>query len=304
MDKKKGLKLVLLTAVISGFSIFINKFGVKGVNPYIFTFSKNLIVLLFLFSTILLFKKFDELKKLQVKDWLKLSVIGFFGGSIPFLLFFKGLSMTSGATASFIHKTMFVYVIFLAAIFLKEKINKKVLVGTVILLLGNFLLLKLNNLAFNMGDLLILVATLFWAVENTISKHALKTINSTTVAFGRMFFGSLFILAFLVASGNIKAIVTLTTSQVLWAIITSAFLFSYLITWYSGLKHVKVSIATSVLLLGSPITTFLSFAFLNTAVSLSQLVGMLLIPAGIFFVLVGYQPWKDILVWGERHGWS
>lgn len=296
MNNKKGLKLAFLTAVISGFSIFINKFGVEGINPYIFTFGKNLIVLLFLFSTILFFKKFDQLKKLQIKQWLKLVVIGFVGGSIPFLLFFKGLSMTSGATASFIHKTMFVYVIFFAAIFLKEKINKKVLLGTVFLLLGNFLLLKLNNLAFSTGDLLIFGATLFWAVENTISKHALKTIQPTLVAFGRMFFGSLFILAFLIASGSINAIVTLTLSHVLWAVITSSFLFAYVITWYSGLKHVKVSIATSVLLLGSPITTLLSFTFLDTAVSLSQLAGIFLIPVGIFIILLSYQPSKHILV--------
>ncbi|MBL7100497.1 MAG: DMT family transporter [Nanoarchaeota archaeon] len=301
---KKGLKLVFLTAIISGFSIFINKFGVKGINPYIFTFGKNLIVLLFLFSTILLFKKFSQLKKLQTKQWIKLAVIGLVGGSIPFLLFFKGLSITSGASAAFIHKTMFIYVIFFAAMFLKEKINKKVLAGAAILLISNFLLLKLNSFAFNIGDLLILCAALFWAAENTISKHALKTINPTLVAFGRMFFGSSFILIFLIASGNIKHIVTLTTSHVLWAAVTSSFLFAYLITWYSGLKHVKVSIATSILLLGSPITTLLSFTFLDTAVSLSQLAGILLIPLGILFVLIGYQRHKHVLILGERHGWN
>lgn len=289
---KKGLKLVFLTAIISGVSIFINKFGVGGINPYIFTFSKNILAFIFLFSIILLFKNFNQLKKLQSKEWMKLIVIGLLGGSIPFLLFFKGLSITSGATASFVHKTMFVYVIFLAAIFLKEKINKKILVGSVILLIGNFLLLKLNNLTFNTGDLLILIATLLWATENTVSKYALKTIHPTVVAFGRMFFGSLFILIFLTISGNIKHILTLTTPQVLWIVITSAFLFSYVITWYSGLKHVKVSIATSILLIGSPITTLLSITFLNTVVTISQIVGILIIPVGILFILKGYQSTK------------
>lgn len=300
---QKGLKLVFLTAIISGFSVFINKFGVEGINPYVFTFSKNLIVLLFLFSIILFFKNFGQLKKLQIKQWSKLAVIGFFGGSIPFLLFFKGLSIASSATAAFIHKTMFVYVIFLAAIFLKEKINKKVLAGTAMLLISNFLILKLSNFTFNVGDLLILVATLFWAVENTISKHALKTINPTIVAFGRMFFGSIFILIFLIASGNIGFVATLASGQVLWVLITSAFLLSYVLAWYSGLKHVKVSIATSILLLGSPVTTLLSFVFLGASVSLSQLAGILLVPVGIFFLFIGYQH-KHILILGERHARS
>lgn len=300
---QKGLKLVFLTAIISGFSIFINKFGVEGINPYVFTFSKNLIVFLFLFSIILFFKNFEQLKKLQIKQWSKLAVIGFFGGSIPFLLFFKGLSIASSATAAFIHKMMFIYVIFLAAIFLKEKINKKVLAGTVMLLISNFLILKLSNLTFNIGDLLILVATLFWAAENTISKYVLKTINPIIVAFGRMFFGSIFILIFLIASGNISFVATLTSGQMLWVLITSAFLFSYVLTWYSGLKHVKVSIATSILLLGSPITTLLSFVFLGASVSMSQLVGILLVPIGILFLFIGYQH-KHTLILGERHARS
>jgi len=293
---KKGITLVLLTALISGFSIFINKLGIKGINPYIFTFSKNIIVMIFLFSTILLFKNFNQLKKLKRKEWIKLGVIGFFGGSIPFLLFFKGLSMTSGATAAFIHKTMFVYVIVLASLFLKEKINKKILAGAFILLFGNFLLLKINNFAFNTGDLLVLVATLFWATENTISKYALKTIPSTIVAFGRMSFGSLFILAFLIMSGNAKNIMVLTTNQILWTILTSGFLFLYVFTWYAGLKHIKVSLATSILLLGSPITTLLSITFLGTVITLSQLLGIVLVPLGILFVLKGYQPAKHIVL--------
>ncbi|MBU4502020.1 MAG: DMT family transporter [Nanoarchaeota archaeon] len=293
---KKGINLIFLTALISGVSIFVNKLGVTGINPYIFTFGKNIIAMVFLFSMILLFKNFNQIKKLKRKEWIKLSVIGLLGGSIPFLLFFKGLSMTSGATAAFIHKTMFIYVVILASIFLKEKINKKILAGVFILMLGNLLLLKINNFAFNTGDLLVLVATLFWATENTISKYVLKTIPSKIVAFGRMSFGSLFILIFLVISGNVKNMVVLTTSEVLWIILTSGFLFLYVFTWYSGLKHVKVSLATSILLLGSPITTLLSISFLGTVITLTQLIGILLVPLGVLFVLKGYQPAKQIVL--------
>lgn len=293
---KKGLTLVFLTALISGISIFVNKLGVNGINPYIFTFGKNIIAMVFLFSMILLFKNFNQLKKLKRKEWIKLAVIGLLGGSIPFLLFFKGLSMTSGATAAFVHKTMFIYVVILASIFLKEKINKKIIVGVFILMLGNLLLLKINNFAFNTGDLLILVATLFWATENTISKYVLKTIPSKIVAFGRMSFGSLFILIFLVISGNVKNMVSLTTSEILWIILTSGFLFLYVFTWYSGLKYIKVSLATSILLLGSPITTLLSISFLGTVITLTQLIGILLVPFGLLFVLKGYQPAKQIVL--------
>ena len=49
MNKNKGFLLVLATAFISGLSIFINKFGVSVINPYIFTGLKNIIIALRLF---------------------------------------------------------------------------------------------------------------------------------------------------------------------------------------------------------------------------------------------------------------
>ncbi|MBT4175080.1 EamA family transporter, partial [archaeon] len=97
MDKKRGILLVLLTAIISGFSIFINKLGVQGIDPYIFTFLKNTLVAVFLFSIIILAYQYKKLKQLKLKQWFQLALVGLLGGSIPFLLFFKGLTLTSGA---------------------------------------------------------------------------------------------------------------------------------------------------------------------------------------------------------------
>ena len=114
----KGLLLVFSTAIISGFSIFINKFGAGEFNPYLFVFLKNLLVAFLLVGLLLGLKEFKNLKKLAKKDWLILSIIGLVGGSIPFLLFFKGLSLTSATNGAFIHKMMFIYVAVLATVFL------------------------------------------------------------------------------------------------------------------------------------------------------------------------------------------
>src|SRR3990172_755192 len=111
----KGMLLVFATAIISGFAIFINSYGVKSFDPYLYTFLKNLVVALFLVGLLLGLKEFKQLKKLKKKDWLLLAIIGLIGGSIPFLLFFKGLSLTTAASGSFVHKTMFIYVAILAA---------------------------------------------------------------------------------------------------------------------------------------------------------------------------------------------
>ncbi|MBW3004944.1 DMT family transporter [Candidatus Woesearchaeota archaeon] len=277
---KKGYALVLLTALVSGVSIFVNKFGVEGINPYLFTWAKNILVVLFLFSLLILFKEFKTFKTLNNKQWLKLVAIGFFGGSIPFLLFFKGLSMSPSSTAALLHKSMFIFVSAAAILFLKEKMNKGFIIAAVLLFAGNLFLLKLTNLGFGIPEVLILIAVLFWSTETIISKNALKELPSNVVAFGRMFFGAIFILGFLIATGNMGQFLELTVPQLGWIALTSVFLLLYVTTWYAGLKYTPASIAASILVLGSAITTILSIAYAGSF-SIVEILGVGLISAGV-----------------------
>ncbi len=281
--KTKGLLLVLLTAIISGFAIFISKFGVSIINPYIFTGLKNVAVAILICCLLLLMKDWRLLKGLSKKYWALLFLIGLIGGSIPFLLFFKGLSLTTGSQGAFIHKTIFIYVAVLAIIFLKEKINKRFLFGALFLLLGNAFLLKFIPHSLGKGDLLILLATLFWAVENIISKYTLKKLPSRIVIWGRMFFGSIFILLFLGFTGQLNLIMSLSIAQVSWVIVTAVILLGYIMTWYTGLKYIPVSLAAPILLLGSPITTLLSF-IQTGLISQNQIFGILSILIGIIII--------------------
>ena len=276
---KKGIILVLLTALVSGFSIFINSIGVREFDSSIFTFLKNSLVAAMLFAVILAAGNFSELKALKIKQWLQLALIGLIGGSIPFLLYFKGLQMATGAVSGFIHKTMFLYVAIFALVFLKEKITKGVFIGVSLLMLGNYLLLK-PDFNLSSGHILIFIAVLFWAAEATFAKHVLKKMSGNIVAFGRMFFGSLFILVFLSASGKISLIEKLSLAHYMWVGLTSLFLLLYVVSFYNGLKYIKATTAACILSLGQPITIILAFMFSGKTLTLIQAAGMLLIIAG------------------------
>lgn len=257
-NQTKGILLVFLTAIISGVSIYVNGLAVKFSNPYFFTGVKNLLVGLAFLSLILLIKEWKSIKALKKNDWLKLILIGLVGGAIPFLLFFKGLSLTTAAKGSFIQKTMFIYVGFLAIIFLKEKLNKSLLVGLAALLVGNVLFLQMKPQPLRLGDLLIFIATLFWAVEIIISKKALQNLSPRVVSWARMFFGSVFIFLFLVFTHQAGLIFKYSAVQWHWILITSAFLFAYVFTFYHGLKYIRASVATAVLALGAPVTSIIT----------------------------------------------
>lgn len=284
MQNKKGINFIFGTAIISGFSIFINKFGVSITNPDFFAFAKNLIVAIILTGLLLYLYNWQIFRKIGKKDWANLILIGLLGGSVPFLLFFEGLSMTTAAQGSFIHKSMFLPAALFAWLFLREKLNAGFFIGGIFLFLGNLVLLKKMEFSINAGDLFILLATIFWALENVISKKILKKINWAVVAWGRMFFGSLFILAFLLFSGKMSEAASLNFSQIGWIILTSIILFGYQATWYKGLKHVPVGVATAILALGSPITIALS-AIYNRKLDLNEIISFSVIIAGIVAIL-------------------
>lgn len=289
MNKEHGLLLVFATALISGFSIFANKFGVSGINSNLYVFARSLLVSAFLISILLLQNQFSALKQLTLKQWRNLALVGLVGGSIPFLLFFRGLQLTSSVSSAFIHKTLFVYVAVLAAFFLKEKVDKRFLLAAILLLGGNYLLLGGLPGELSFGNLLVLSATLLWAVENVLSKHLLKELEGNVLAFGRMFFGALFVLVYLAFTGEVSLVASLSSAQWEWVMASSVILLAYVWTWYNGLKHVSVTAATCILLLGSPITSFLNYAYSGAAITAGQIGGILLLVSGVVGVILTFE---------------
>ena len=285
MNKRtKGILLVLATAFISGFAVFSNKFALASFNPFVFTTLKNSFVALFVFSIAYLGTRAKELKTLTKREWGKLALIGFVGGSIPFLLFFWGLGQTAASNAALLHKSLFVFASALAIIFLKEKISLKQLLATGLLFAGAFVLSGMSFGQVTIGDFAILAAVLLWSAENILSKHVLNTkLSANTVVFGRMFFGSLVMLAFLGATGSLPDPAALTINHFSWVLITSVFLLGYQLTYYNGLRLLKVSEATSILVLGTVVTSLLSLAA-GSVITFPQALGGLLVMLAVSII--------------------
>lgn len=283
--KIKPLYLALSTALISGLAVFFNSFAVKVVNnSNVLTTTKNILVALILSLIILTPSIIKKIKQLTKRDWLNLIIIGFIGGSIPFLLFFKGLSLSSSVNAGFIHKTLFIWVTLLAIPLLKEKLSKIQWLALAVLLLGNYFLIGFKW-SFSKADLLILGATILWAVEFIIAKKILRNLDAKIVAWGRMFFGSLFLIGYLTATNQAQTILTLNLEQ--WGLISfsSIFLLGYVLTWYHALAKLPATIVTSILVIASPITTTLNAVFVTHQLKTNQLIGSLVIACAtaIFF---------------------
>lgn len=260
-ERRNGFMLVFATAIISGISIFLNRFAIATFNPFVFTTLKNTGVAFIMASGILLAGRYRELLSLKPKEWRNLILIGLVGGSIPFLLFFWGLKQTAAANASLLHKSLFIPASVFAYLFLKERLSKVQLVGAFILFIGVFLLSGPVLSTISIGDYAIMAAVIFWAAENTLSKHVLNMkIPPHVVVFGRMFFGSIALMLFLLVTSSLPDVGSFTLNHLLWLSLTIIFLLMYQLTFYSGLARLKVGEATSVLIFGSVVTTLLSLA--------------------------------------------
>ncbi|MBN2330939.1 MAG: DMT family transporter [Candidatus Aenigmarchaeota archaeon] len=296
MNKEtKGTILALLTALISGFAVFANKFFVIGTDPTVFTSLRALIIGI-AFLCIMYWQsgfKADELRKSFSKaNWRYMLAIAVIGGAAAFLLFFTGLQLTTAGRAAFLHKTLPIYVAVFAYWFLHEKISMKQTYALIIMMLGTVVMfgsaiepaeLWTSPLA---GDLLVLLATVLWAAENTIARKAMiKGDTNWIVSFSRMFIGALILFGFAGVMGKLGLLLALAPQQVMNISISAAILFGYIFTWYYSIKLINVSKASAILLLAPVVSLALGAAFLGEPAQIVQLAGSALILIGAYFVV-------------------
>lgn len=277
---KKGIQFALLTALISGISVFLNSIGVSLGDPFVYTTIKNSLVAVFIISGIFLFGKRKEISSLTLNQWKDLAIIGVIGGAVPFLLFFYGLSIGTAGSTSFIYRSLFIVSAVLGTLWLKENIDLRYIIGAAMIFIGNLFLLK-GNFVFGLGEALVLLATLFWAVEYSYSKKTLQTISPTILAFGRMAIGSFILLGFIFVTGKFGQILTAKSESYGWALVASVFLLGFVLSWYNALKHTTLSKASAIFVLGGPITAILQIIFTNKVFSFNEGLGLLLIVIGV-----------------------
>jgi drug/metabolite transporter (DMT)-like permease len=199
-------------------------------------------------------------------------------------MFFCGLKLGGAAVSSFIFRSLFIFAALFGYIILKEKPEPKDYAAGLIILLGNALLVS-GDLAFGMGQLMVLGATVLWALEYTISRKVLADVSPTVVMVSRMLFGSIVLFAFLGATGSLSILSSISIEGISWLGLTSLLLFGFVMGWYNALKHLPVLKASAVLASGGIITAALNLFFLGKAVTLTEAMGLVLILLGAIIMV-------------------
>jgi drug/metabolite transporter (DMT)-like permease len=257
----------------------------------LYTALKNGLVALALAGAFVFFRKQEELRTLTRKQWLQLGAIGVVGGSVPFALYFTGLSMTTAMNAALIHKTLVLWVALFSYPFLRERLSPLAAAGITLVFGANIFLGGVGPISFGTGELFILLATLLWAAENIIAKKALAGISTLVVVSSRMILGSLLLFVFLSSMNRVAPAADLTASQWGWTALTALLLLGFVTTWYSALKRAPATLVAALLVPATLITNILSAIFLSKTMSMAQVTSMavMVVGAALIFVVLRYR---------------
>ncbi len=286
--RRAGLLLALLTALISGFAIFLNGYGVKAFgNATVYTTAKNVIAALILLAAVAIGRRrgVTVTRPAGRRQWLGLLAVGIIGGSVPFVLFFEGLARASSTQAAFLNKTLVLWVALLAVVILKERLQIWHWVAIVLLLVGQAGLSGGFSASIESGELLILAATLLWAIEVILAKRLLGSLSSWTVGLARMGFGSVALIGWLLVTGSAASLLSMTAAQLGWVLLTGLILAAYVATWFAALARAQAVDVTAVLVLAALITAGLN-GVVNRTPLVPQLGWLMLLAAGGTLVCV------------------
>ncbi|MBI4182286.1 MAG: DMT family transporter [Candidatus Aenigmarchaeota archaeon] len=285
-----GTLLALLTAVVSGISIPLNKLFLVPLDPAVFTAVRAIII-----GVVFLAVSRWRGIRAPAGSWKPLLVIALLGGALAFLLFFTGLKLTTAGRAGFLHKTLPLYVAVLGFLFLKERLNRRFLLGMLLLFLGTIAIYftQITPAALwldpQLGDALIVGATVLWAVENVAAKGVMnRGAHALVVQVARMLYGGLILMGVVLLTGRGEALLALSGGQLVNIAISTVLLLAYVAFYYAALQRINVSKAAALLLLAPVISLGTGMAFLGEPAPLLQLAGSGVILAGAY--LLARQP--------------
>lgn len=223
---------------------------------------------------------------IPAKRDLQFIFIGAFFFAIDLFLWNTALLLTSAATATLLANNAPIWVGLISLVVFRERLPGKFWTGLLIAIIGLNILIGLSawqNMEFNHGDLLSLLAGFFYAIYLLFSFDSRKKVDTITFMTFNVGFMVLVLFFTNLFMGNPFGGFTAKT----WMGLAGLGLVAHFGGWISinyALGHLKGANVSVTLLSQSVVTAILAFFILNENLNWNQVIGGLLILAGIFVV--------------------
>jgi len=257
MDKSKnailGATIISIAAILWGFD------GVV-LTPQLYNLDLDFVVFTlhfipFLLMNVLFYNRYGELKGLKRSELLSLLLVALFGGVIGTLSIVKALFLVNFQSLSIVvllQKLQPIFAIFLAVIFLREKLRKRYIFWAIVALgAGYFLTFGDSAPNYNADDknflaaVYALLAAFSFGSATVFGKKVMNKLSFSSTTFFRYAFTSLIMFIVVLVNGSFMEFQKATFNN--WIVIVFISLTTgsgSMMLYYYGLKKVKAIIAT------------------------------------------------------------
>ncbi len=278
----KGYGLAILAAAFFGSVSTLVKPALESINPILLTCMVYLISAVAITPATL-----HKPISFRRKDFLLILAVSISGAVIAPLMYFHGLQITTASNTAVLSNTETVFTVVIAILFFKEKLSKIGYVGLLLVTVGAVIVttdLHLSNFGFQLdaGNLLIIGSSLFWALDNNISKVITKRINVLKIAQLKSAIGG----------GLLLAVVLITNIPILLKIAEIPFVLllgtvGFAASLYCFLRALKIiGIVKTIVIFATSSVFGLIFAvlFLHEQISAYQIAAIVIMLSGIYLI--------------------
>ncbi len=252
-EAAKGSMAIGFAAILWGFDGVVLTPRLQGLDVGYVVFMLHLIP--FAIMNIFFFKEYKQLKNFIRQDYISIFVVSLLGGAIGTIAIVKALFLVNFQDLSVVvllQKLQPIFAILLAAILLKEKLNKNFTFWASIAVIASYFLtfgMHLPNLSQDKNTvyaaLLAVLAAFSFGSSTVFSKRVLLNHNFVTATFFRYGFTKIIMLFYVVFFGKYSQILLTDARHWMFFIIIGLTTGSGAIfVYYFGLRRVKAMVAT------------------------------------------------------------
>lgn len=280
----------LFAVVVWGGTFIATKIALRDISPATLVWLRFGIGVLVLGSAVALRNQFALPAR---RDLAYFTLLGFLGVTLHQWLQATGLLTAQATTSAWIVSTIPIFTALLGWFILKERLGWLRLAGILVAFTGVLLVVSGGNLrsvgtvgAATIGDLLILLSAVNWAIFSVLSRRGLQHHPAARMMFYVMLMGWLLSNVWLFGPGpGLSEIPALTrtgwTSVLLLGVFGSGLAY---IAWYDALRELPASQLSVFIYIEPLVTLVLAASILGETITLASVVGGAMIIGGVYAV--------------------
>lgn len=281
-SQRIGEIMIIGQSILFGLFPIVTHYATGFIPPILFASLSMLIA-----SVVLLIFSLADGSFAKISSWKvfpSLVAITFFIVIIPAPLLFIGAKLTSSINTAILLKSELVFAILLSFI-LSQGFRLPKLVSGLMILAGALIILVDGSFEFQKGDLLILLASFFYPIGNSIVQKTFALISASGILFFRSFFGGITLFMMSIVFENSTPVVASVLQDHFWLLLLNG-VFLWAISKmmvYEGLRRLDLVKATSLMMTETAFSLIYAMVFLSEIPTIYQLLGFVVVMIGVYF---------------------